>query len=120
MAFLFMPHKSLNLIISFGRIQTTGLGGLKPNSVIFGWPHGWRQNTDDDKSWRIFIDAIYATAANKMALIVPKGISFFPESTEKVRSLFGFFKKLPNDSSFSLNRSADLSMSGGSFTTEAC
>jgi len=65
-------------------IQTTGLGGLKPNSVIFGWPHGWRQNTDDDKSWRIFIDAIYATAANKMALIVPKGISFFPESTEKI------------------------------------
>ncbi|KYQ55006.1 Solute carrier family 12 member 6 [Trachymyrmex zeteki] len=24
-------------------IQNTGLGGLKPNTVILGWPYGWRQ-----------------------------------------------------------------------------
>jgi len=67
------------------RIQSTGLGGLKPNTVIFGWPHGWR-NAEKNQTWRIFIDAILATEANKMALIVPKGIEHFPESTDKVIS----------------------------------
>lgn len=32
----------------------------------------------------IFIDAIHSAAANKMALVVPKGISSYPDSTEKV------------------------------------
>jgi len=64
-------------------IQSTGLGGLKPNTVIFGWPHGWR-NAEKNQSWRIFIDAILATEANKMALIVPKGIEHFPASADKI------------------------------------
>jgi len=34
--------------------------------------------------WRVFIDAILATEANKMALIVPKGIERFPESADKI------------------------------------
>jgi len=68
---------------SCDRIQSTGLGGLKPNTVIFGWPHGWR-NGEKNQSWRVFIDAILATEANKMALIVPKGIERFPESADKV------------------------------------
>jgi hypothetical protein len=75
------------LSIYFGeiyRIQSTGLGGLKPNTVIFGWPNGWRQSIEEDRSWRVFVDAIHTAAANKMALIVPKGISSFPDSTEKV------------------------------------
>jgi len=25
------------------RIQTAGLGGLKPNTVMIGWPYGWRE-----------------------------------------------------------------------------
>ncbi|EFX88997.1 hypothetical protein DAPPUDRAFT_41064 [Daphnia pulex] len=65
-------------------IQSTGLGGLKPNTVIFGWPNGWRQSIEEDRSWRVFVDAIHTAAANKMALIVPKGISSFPDSTEKI------------------------------------
>ncbi|XP_059352161.1 solute carrier family 12 member 4-like isoform X6 [Daphnia carinata] len=65
-------------------IQTTGLGGLKPNTVIFGWPNEWRQSMEEDRSWRVFVDAIHATAANKMALVVPKGIASFPESNEKI------------------------------------
>jgi len=96
-----LAHFSLSLFLSLSlsflffflyfaidRIQTTGLGGLKPNTVIFGWPNSWRQSTEQEKPWRVFIDTIYATAANKMALIVPKGISFFPESNEKVLSFF--------------------------------
>ncbi|KAI9564397.1 hypothetical protein GHT06_008136 [Daphnia sinensis] len=65
-------------------IQTTGLGGLKPNTVIFGWPNSWRQSIEEDRSWRVFIDAIHTAAANKMALIVPKGIASFPDSNEKI------------------------------------
>ncbi|XP_045025861.1 solute carrier family 12 member 4 isoform X2 [Daphnia magna] len=65
-------------------IQSTGLGGLKPNTVIFGWPNSWRQSIEEDRSWRVFVDAIHTAAANKMALIVPKGIASFPDSNEKI------------------------------------
>jgi hypothetical protein len=61
------------------------LGGLKPNTVIFGWPNGSCQSIEKDRSWRVFVDTIHTAAANKMVLIVPKGISSFPDSTEKVR-----------------------------------
>jgi potassium/chloride transporter 4/5/6 len=61
-------------------IQTTGLGGLKPNSAMIGWPSGWRQKADE----KTFIRAIRCVAAAKMALLVPKGIHFFPDSMDRV------------------------------------
>ncbi|KAK2580350.1 hypothetical protein KPH14_001246 [Odynerus spinipes] len=64
-------------------IQTTGLGGLKPNTVILGWPYGWKQS-EDKRSWRVFLQTVRSVAAARMALLVPKGINFFPDSTEKV------------------------------------
>ncbi|PSN31506.1 Solute carrier family 12 member 6 [Blattella germanica] len=64
-------------------IQTTGLGGMKPNTVILGWPYGWRQS-EDDKTWQVFLQTARNVAAARMALLVPKGINFFPESSEKV------------------------------------
>ncbi|XP_034942488.1 solute carrier family 12 member 4 isoform X2 [Chelonus insularis] len=64
-------------------IQTTGLGGMKPNTVILGWPYGWRE-PNDDKTWRVFIQAVRNVTTARMALLVPKGINFFPDSTEKV------------------------------------
>ncbi|XP_076165217.1 solute carrier family 12 member kcc isoform X2 [Ptiloglossa arizonensis] len=64
-------------------IQTTGLGGMKPNTVILGWPYGWRQS-EDERTWRVFLQTVRAVAAARMALLVPKGINFFPDSTEKV------------------------------------
>ncbi|XP_076233793.1 solute carrier family 12 member kcc isoform X2 [Calliopsis andreniformis] len=64
-------------------IQTTGLGGMKPNTVILGWPYGWRQS-EDQRTWRVFLQTVRAVAAARMALLVPKGINFFPDSTEKV------------------------------------
>jgi len=66
------------------RIQTTGLGGMKPNTVILGWPYGWRQS-EDEKSWRVFLQTVRNVAAARMALLVPKGINFFPDSSEKVQ-----------------------------------
>ncbi|CAG0921950.1 unnamed protein product [Notodromas monacha] len=64
-------------------IQTSGIGGLKPNTVIVGWPHSWRKSTDE-RSWKTFISTVRCVAAAKMALLVPKGIAFYPDSTEKI------------------------------------
>ncbi|GFY59242.1 solute carrier family 12 member 6 [Trichonephila inaurata madagascariensis] len=62
-------------------IQTTGLGGLKHNTVIMGWPFSWRQNPE---AGRIFIDNVRNIAASKNALLIPKGIDQYPEITGKV------------------------------------
>ncbi|KAK6642647.1 hypothetical protein RUM43_004149 [Polyplax serrata] len=64
-------------------VQTTGLGGMKPNTVILGWPYGWRQS-EDDRTWHVFLNTVRTVAAARMALLVPKGINFFPDSTEKI------------------------------------
>ncbi|OAD56078.1 Solute carrier family 12 member 6 [Eufriesea mexicana] len=64
-------------------VQTTGLGGMKPNTVILGWPYSWKQS-QEDRTWRVFLQTVRAVAAARMALLVPKGINFFPDSTEKV------------------------------------
>ncbi|KAG8179640.1 hypothetical protein JTE90_007370 [Oedothorax gibbosus] len=64
-------------------IQTSGLGGLKHNTVILGWPYGWRQSPDD-KQWRLFLSTIRNVSASKNALLIPKGISLFPSNSERV------------------------------------
>ncbi|XP_022914772.1 solute carrier family 12 member 4 isoform X3 [Onthophagus taurus] len=64
-------------------VQTTGLGGMKPNTVILGWPYGWRQS-EDERTWQVFLQTIRNVTSARMALLVPKGINFFPDSTEKV------------------------------------
>ncbi|XP_075975973.1 solute carrier family 12 member kcc isoform X2 [Anticarsia gemmatalis] len=65
-------------------VQTTGLGGLKPNTVIVGWPYGWRAAEAAGTRWQHFLHTVRAVAAARMAMLVPKGINFFPDSTEKV------------------------------------
>ena len=65
------------------RIQTAGLGGMKPNTVVLGWPNSWRKKEED--SWRVFVDTIRYAAAAKMAVLVPKGIQRYPDSGDKVR-----------------------------------
>ncbi|XP_063696209.1 solute carrier family 12 member 7 isoform X4 [Culicoides brevitarsis] len=64
-------------------IQTIGLGGMKPNTVILGWPYGWRQNVDR-RTWHVFLQSVRHVSSAKMALLVPKGINFFPSTTEKI------------------------------------
>ena len=71
------------LIIIIFSIQSSGLGGLKPNTVILGWPYSWK-NSEHDHKWMIFLETVRHVTAAKMCLIVPKGINFFPDSTEKV------------------------------------
>lgn len=61
-------------------IQTCGLGGMKPNTVIVGWPYRWRVLGN----WSVFLQTVRNVTANKMALLVPKGINFFPANCEKM------------------------------------
>ncbi|XP_071744574.1 solute carrier family 12 member 4 isoform X6 [Lepeophtheirus salmonis] len=63
--------------------QTTGLGGMKPNTVILGWPNSWRKKEED--SWKVFVDSVRYASAAKMALLVPKGIQRYPDSGDKVK-----------------------------------
>lgn len=58
---------------------------MKPNTVIVGWPYGWRQS-EQDRTWKSFLEACRVAAAARLAIVIPKGINFFPDSTEKVRS----------------------------------
>ncbi|XP_015241746.1 PREDICTED: solute carrier family 12 member 6-like [Cyprinodon variegatus] len=62
-------------------IQSSGLGGMKPNTVVMGWPHAWRQS-EDPQSWKTFINTVRVTTAAHLALLVPKNISLFPSNNE--------------------------------------
>lgn len=64
-------------------VQTTGLGGMKPNTVILGWPYGWRDSCDE-RTWRVFLQTVRNVTSNRMALLVPKGINFYPNSADKI------------------------------------
>jgi hypothetical protein len=44
-----------NTVIMF-RVQTSGLGGMKPNTVIVGWPNSWRKKEEDGT--QVFVNAI--------------------------------------------------------------
>lgn len=57
---------------------------MKPNTVILGWPYGWRQS-ETDRTWKTFLETCRVVTSSRMALVIPKGINFFPDSTEKVR-----------------------------------
>lgn len=65
-------------------MQTAGMGGLRPNTAVLGWPYGWRHQADA-KAHRVFLESVRNTSNSKMALLVPKGINFFPSNTEKVK-----------------------------------
>lgn len=64
-------------------IQTCGLGGMKPNTVIIGWPYSWRES-ENQRTWELFLQTARNVVANRMALLIPKGINFYPDSNEKV------------------------------------
>ncbi|XP_062865097.1 solute carrier family 12 member 6-like [Trichomycterus rosablanca] len=62
-------------------IQSSGLGGMRPNTVVMGWPHAWRQS-EDPQSWKTFINTVRLTTASHLALLVPKNISLYPTNSE--------------------------------------
>ncbi|XP_054848367.1 solute carrier family 12 member 6 isoform X1 [Eublepharis macularius] len=62
-------------------IQSCGLGGMKHNTVVMGWPNAWRQS-EDARSWKTFIGTVRVTTAAHLALLVAKNVAFFPSNTE--------------------------------------
>ncbi|XP_043100172.1 solute carrier family 12 member 6-like isoform X3 [Puntigrus tetrazona] len=62
-------------------IQSSGLGGMRHNTVVMGWPHAWRQS-EDPQSWKTFINTVRVTTTAHLALLVPKNISLFPSNSE--------------------------------------
>uniref|UniRef100_A0A3Q3M2Z6 Solute carrier family 12 member 6 n=1 Tax=Mastacembelus armatus TaxID=205130 RepID=A0A3Q3M2Z6_9TELE len=65
-------------------IQSSGLGGMKPNTVVMGWPHAWRQKNMLTRSFS-FTDlkmSVSARITAHQALLVPKNISLFPTNSE--------------------------------------
>nr|XP_033797832.1 solute carrier family 12 member 4 [Geotrypetes seraphini] len=63
-------------------IQSCGLGGMKHNTVVLGWPYGWRQS-EDPRTWKTFIDTVRCTTAAHLALMVPKNVPFYPSNHER-------------------------------------
>ncbi|UYV78085.1 hypothetical protein LAZ67_16000051 [Cordylochernes scorpioides] len=64
-------------------IQTAGLGGMKHNTVLVGWPYGWK-HSHDPRSYKVFFDSVKDVSSSKNALLVIKGISSFPDNNAKL------------------------------------
>ncbi|XP_067930214.1 solute carrier family 12 member 4-like isoform X2 [Watersipora subatra] len=64
-------------------VQTAGLGGLNHNTIMIGWPYGWRHDTEK-KSWRSFVTSVRQAEAASCALMVLKGVQMFPTNAEKL------------------------------------
>ncbi|CAF3911656.1 unnamed protein product, partial [Rotaria sordida] len=62
-------------------IQTEGLGGLKPNTIVLCWPLNWRKDYESYTA-NAFIRTIAVAEARRCAVIVPKNINSFPDNKE--------------------------------------
>ena len=60
-------------------IQTAGLGGLRHNTVIVGWPCSWK--SDHTKVGQ-FMGIVKTVTLNRNALLIPRGIDNWPETGE--------------------------------------
>ncbi|KAL7670353.1 hypothetical protein ACOME3_005291 [Neoechinorhynchus agilis] len=68
-------------------IQCSGLGGMRPNTVVLCWPTEWQHLSADESfeklTYQTFINVIRHVDLHKMAILVPKNISLFPTKGEK-------------------------------------
>eukprot|EP00049_Salpingoeca_infusionum_P011376 m.197903 g.197903 ORF g.197903 m.197903 type:complete len:1056 (+) comp14912_c0_seq1:122-3289(+) len=80
-------------------IQGSGLGQLKQNTVLLGWPEGWRQRLEtaqrecEGKSEEeirsslrqvsVFMRVVLECTTNQHALIIPKNIHLFPAPADR-------------------------------------
>ncbi|XP_066065034.1 solute carrier family 12 member 4-like [Chamaea fasciata] len=54
-------------------VQGVGLGALRPNTVLLGWPRRWRQQPDPARAARDFVELLRVSGAGGRALLVSKG-----------------------------------------------
>ncbi|CAF1013600.1 unnamed protein product [Rotaria sordida] len=62
-------------------IQTEGLGGLRPNTVILCWPTQWKKDFNGFSA-EAFIRTIVIAEARQCTVIVPRNIDNFPDNKE--------------------------------------
>ncbi|XP_068280980.1 solute carrier family 12 member 4-like [Nyctibius grandis] len=55
-------------------VQGCGLGALRPDTVLMGWPHGWRRHRDPPAAARAFVELLRVAGAGGRALLVAKGL----------------------------------------------
>ncbi|CAJ0931424.1 unnamed protein product, partial [Mesorhabditis belari] len=71
-------------------VQSIGLGGLKPNTMLISWPtHDRGEHELSDSEYQTFTDKLHAAVAMDMCLLVAKGIINFPTAQTSVK-LHGF------------------------------
>ncbi|CAJ0584828.1 unnamed protein product, partial [Mesorhabditis spiculigera] len=67
-------------------VQSIGLGGLKPNTMLISWPtHDRGEHELADSEYQTFTDKLHAAVAMEMALLVAKGIINFPNTQTAVK-----------------------------------
>ncbi|VDO95080.1 unnamed protein product [Soboliphyme baturini] len=60
-------------------LQCVGMASLRPNTVIVGWPHNWKDGVKRQEDYYSFLDAVYRASAADKCLLVPKGLALFPQ-----------------------------------------
>jgi len=65
-------------------IQGSGLGGLRHNSIMVGWPYKWRSKPDG-AGYTTFLETLKIASALNQAVIVPKNIMHFPVKGERLQ-----------------------------------
>ncbi|CAB3409718.1 unnamed protein product [Caenorhabditis bovis] len=64
-------------------VQTSGLGGMRHNTVVLAWPQEWTAAQEWEVAHK-FVSSIRAISAARCAILVPKYADKFPSSTTKV------------------------------------
>ena len=64
-------------------IQTSGLGGLRHNTVMCGWPQHWKSHADSS-GYKQFLTIVRASGAGHHSLIVPKNVNLFPSKDDAI------------------------------------
>ncbi|KAI1708469.1 amino acid permease domain-containing protein [Ditylenchus destructor] len=62
-------------------IQSIGIGGLRPNTLLLSWPTQMDAQ-ESDSEYQTFTSKLLAGALNGMALVVAKGITEFPSKVK--------------------------------------
>ncbi|VDP07635.1 unnamed protein product [Soboliphyme baturini] len=71
-------------------IQTSGLGSLKHNTLVIGWPMKWKQS-ENVNDCRMFVEAVRVSLAASCAVVVTKNCDSFPNGKSKVSYCFIVF-----------------------------
>ncbi|KAK6111386.1 Amino acid permease family protein [Brugia pahangi] len=64
-------------------VQTSGLGGLRHNTVVVAWPDEWATSHEISVCQR-FVSTLRAADAADCAILVPKNVKIFPSSQIKL------------------------------------